>query len=541
MDYERIHKVQTGIISPSKLRMKLIGPHNRKKEGSNSNSSRTSPAKLDDSEFVRNSLLASNGGDFDEEVAAPSLDVASEKAGREVVLDNNQGGDQASCQLKEAMPRESADVGRSKMQFLKVDSGNSNAIHPMRVFEDENLDYDSNASSSSFEFHKGERSVHNSIARSFSRPMPSKWNDAEKWIMNKQNAQANHPKKIALYNQTNRLPQTNMVRVVPEHVTYDHKPSMARAADTKRVDFCQPVSQGAFEKFSFIPPGTHQAYGGNALVDTYTQSKDTKDVGQQDLSCTKISTEDTSVVPAIRSVSMRDMGTEMTPVASQEPSRTATPVGATTPLRSPASSIPSTPRRGAPASTPVDNTTDDESQCPVENIRRVLTDQEMKEKTRREIVALGVQLGKMNIAAWASKEEQENKNDNPSAETVDMEELERIEYENRAAAWEEAEKSKHTARFKREEIKIQAWESRQKAKLEAEMQRIEAEVEQMRAQAQAKMVKKIAMARQKSEEKRAAADARKNRDAERTAAQAEYIRQTGRMPSSHFTCCGWLS
>lgn len=144
---------------------------------------------------------------------------------------------------------------------------------------------------------------------------------------------------------------------------------------------------------------------------------------------------------------MRDMGTEMTPVASQEPSRTATPVGATTPLRSPASSIPSTPRRGAPASTPVDNTTDDESQCPVENIRRVLTDQEMKEKTRREIVALGVQLGKMNIAAWASKEEQENKNDNPSAETVDMEELERIEYENRAAAWEEAEKSKHTARF----------------------------------------------------------------------------------------------
>lgn len=62
----------------------------------------------------------------------------------------------------------------------------------------------------------------------------------------------------------------------------------------------------------------------------------------------------------------------------------------------------------------------------------------------------------------------------------------------------------------------------------------------MRAQAQAKMVKKIAMARQRSEDKRAAAEARKNRDAEKTAAQAEYIRQTGRMPSTHFTCCGWL-
>ena len=63
----------------------------------------------------------------------------------------------------------------------------------------------------------------------------------------------------------------------------------------------------------------------------------------------------------------------------------------------------------------------------------------------------------------------------------------------------------------------------------------------MRAQAQAKMVKKIAMTRQRSEEKRAAAEARKNRDAERTVAQVEYIRQTGKMPSaSQYICCGWL-
>jgi len=62
----------------------------------------------------------------------------------------------------------------------------------------------------------------------------------------------------------------------------------------------------------------------------------------------------------------------------------------------------------------------------------------------------------------------------------------------------------------------------------------------MRAQTHAKMVKKIAMARQRSEEKRAAAEARKNREAERTVAQTEYIRQTGRLPSSNYICCGWL-
>lgn len=48
--------------------MKLIGPHSqKKKEGSNSNSSRTSPSNLvEDAEFVKN-LLAPKNCDFDDE------------------------------------------------------------------------------------------------------------------------------------------------------------------------------------------------------------------------------------------------------------------------------------------------------------------------------------------------------------------------------------------------------------------------------------------------------------------------------------------
>ncbi|XVF27272.1 hypothetical protein REPUB_Repub14bG0092500 [Reevesia pubescens] len=538
MEYERIDKVQSG-ISPSKLRMKLMGPHHqRKKDGSNSNSSRTSPSRIEDAEFVNN-LLASKNGDFDEEV--PSLDIVPVKVSNDVVLDSSLN-DQISSQPKELLPRDTIEVGRAKLH--QFSNGSSSTIHPMRTLEDENLDYDSNASSSSFEFHKGERAGPNSMSRSYSRPMSSKWNDAEKWIMNRQNMQATYAKKNSFHNQANRIPVTNMVKVAPESANYDQRSAVNRIADTKRVDFCQPAMQMPFEKFSFIPSGSHpisaQAYRGNISSNQYPQSKDLREVAQRDLTCTKSSAEDnTTVLPAIRSVSMRDMGTEMTPVTSQEPSRTATPIGATTPLRSPTSSIPSTPRRGAPTSTPLDHTTDDESQHPLDNGKKELSEQEMKLKTRREIVALGVQLGKMNIAAWASKEEKEN--NASSVEASNIEELERIEYEKRAAAWEEAEKSKHAARYKREEIKIQAWESQQRAKLEAEMRRIEAKAEQMRAHAQSKMVKKIAMARQRSEEKRAAAESRKNRDAERTTAQAEYIRQTGRMPSSHYMCCGWLS
>lgn len=538
MDYERIHKVQSGIISPSKLRMKLVGPHHhRKKDGSNSNSSRTSPSKLHDNEFVKNSLLASDFGDFGEEVAALGLEVASVNFPSEAVLD--------LCQADlpmETVPKEIGDAGRVKMQpFSKCEKGNSSAVHPVRTVEDENLDYDSNASSSSFEFHN-ERSVNNQFSKRFSRPMSSKWNDAEKWIMKRQNVQPNYVKKNNnLHNQANRNPVTSVDRVAPALSNYDPRSSNSRVADTKLIDFCLPSYQQAFEKFSFIPPGSltisGQENGVDTLVDRCAQSTDLKEVDQRELSCTKISTQDSAVVPVVRSVCMRDMGTEMTPVTSLEPSRTATPVDATTPLRSPTSSIPSTPQRRAPAPTTTDHCSNDDTQHATGNGKIELTEQELKLKTRREIEALGVQLGKMNIAAWASKNDQQKHAS--SLETTEMEN-EQIEFVKRAAAWEEAEQSKHTARYKREEIKIQAWESQRKVKLEAEMRRIEARVEQMRAQAHAKMVKKIAMTRQRSEEKWAAAEARKNQDAERTAAQAENIRQTGRMPSSNYICCGWF-
>ncbi|KAF5736354.1 hypothetical protein HS088_TW14G00496 [Tripterygium wilfordii] len=473
MDYGRIHKPQTGIISPSKLRMMLMGPnHHRKKDGSNSNSSRTSPTKLEDAEFVKNSLLASNSGDFDEEVAATSLEVSSVQVSGEAASETAPA-DPISCQPKETLPRENVNAGHVKMQqYSKGDTASSSAVHPLRILEDESLDYDSNASSSSFEFDKGERSSHNQFSRKFSRPVPSKWNDAEKWIINRHIVQPNYPKRNALYNQTNRLPVSNMVRVAPEGAYCDHKSANSRVADTKRVDFCQPVTQMPLEKFSFVPPGSHpisgQASGGSACGDLGPLNKDLKEVGHMELPCTKSSAEDATAVPPIRAVCMRDMGTEMTPLPSQEPSRTATPVEATTPFRSPTSSIPSTPRRGAPAPTP---TTDEETQHPIEPSKKELSEQELKIKTRREIVALGVQLGKTNIANWASKNELEK--NASSVDAAHMEELGRVEFEKRAAAWEEAEKSRHLARYKREEIKIQAWESQQNAKLEAEMRRIE--------------------------------------------------------------------
>uniref|UniRef100_M4D2S4 Remorin C-terminal domain-containing protein n=1 Tax=Brassica campestris TaxID=3711 RepID=M4D2S4_BRACM len=500
MEYERIEKVkQKSILSPTKLRMKLMGSHNNKKrEGSNNNSSRTSPVRLqvsDGTELSKNSLLASNSDSYDDDnVAASTTDIRVAKL---PVLDLSDT--QASRHGSEGLTRE---TNQPKPQQLKK-TDLSMALRPQ---EDESLDYDSNASSSSFEFHGGvcgERSNQNHVSREYpSRQMPSKWNDAEKLIMSRQNMvmrKNGHGKRVA-------------VRVITDNTGCEYNKSR--------------IQTDGFEKFPrYVPTVPHpiltQGYGGNLLIEQSTQSNDLLDTTKES------SRDETPAGPVIRSVCMRDMGTDMTPIPSQEPSRSVTPVGATTPLRSPTSSLPSTPRGGQ----------QEESQDPSANTKRELSEEEMKAKTRREIVTLGVRLGKMNIAAWASKEEEEsNKN------KVDAEETHRIEFDKRASAWEEAEKSKHNARYKREEIRIQAWESQEKAKLEAEMQRIEAKVEQMKAEAEARIVKKIAMAKQRSEEKRASAEARKARDAEKAVAEAKYIRETGRIPASGYKiCCGWFS
>ena len=192
------------------------------------------------------------------------------------------------------MPRENGDTGRVKMQhFQKADSGSSSTIHPVRTTEDDNLDYDSNASSSSFEFDKGERSVSNPATRSLLRPIPSKWNDAEKWIM-RQNIQSSYSKKNTVHSQANRLP-TSMVRVAPESGNYDHKLPTGKVAETKRVDYCQPTSHMGFEKFSFIPSEapsvSGQAHGRTPVLESFPQSKDLKEVKELDLSCSR-STDD---------------------------------------------------------------------------------------------------------------------------------------------------------------------------------------------------------------------------------------------------------
>ncbi|CAJ2677783.1 remorin 4.1 isoform X1 [Trifolium pratense] len=503
MDYERIQKPQGGGgFSPGKLRSMLLGVEKKRKQ---------------EEELDSNFTPRSQSSDMDES-----------------------GGSSSDCKYVDVVsvhPEYSTSTDRTCS--VEADSNDrlakANAVVASRnrILEDPSLDYDSGydnmiMSPSMFEFQKAERAPPRVPVGPFSKPAPSKWDDAQKWIASptsnrpktaQNQGQGGHaiPRKVGGLG--SRQPSMKVVVEVP-----DQKEIALDEPDTKQIDANQTKMEGDGQKFvnwDDDPYAIANAYG-------VSLSQHNSSIAAQSA---------TTFVPppsTARSVSMRDMGTEMTPIASQEPSRTGTPVGATTPMRSPNSSRPSTPTRAAPSSNLIDPRND--------NNKNELSEKELQMKTRREIMVLGTQLGKMNIAAWASKEE-EDKDASTSLKIKTSEQPVKSVVEARATAWEEAEKAKYMARFRREEMKIQAWENHQKAKTEAKMRKVEVEVERIRSKSHDKLMNKLAAARHKAEEKRAAAEANRNHQATKTEEQAEYIRRTGHVPSSYFSfsCCTWCS
>ncbi|KAH7439911.1 hypothetical protein KP509_04G081600 [Ceratopteris richardii] len=246
-----------------------------------------------------------------------------------------------------------------------------------------------------------------------------------------------------------------------------------------------------------------------------------------------------------RSVSMRDMGTEMTPITSQEPSRTGTPIQCTTPsMRSPVSSGSSTPKRGTTISSPVrfakvqyqnpvnDPSTPDKDGTLLEPSRDVHTTAGKKSVTD----TTRVHDGKSDADALEYKDLD---GDPPRLlkRSLDLEEVKRNVLETRAAAWEEAER----ARYEREEAKIQAWEKHEKAKAEAEMRRIEVKIEKIRAYAQEKLMNKLAATKRRAEEQRAIAEARQSQQARKAVVQSNQIREGKRLSLPFLRCTAFCS
>ncbi|KAL6505437.1 hypothetical protein OROHE_022816 [Orobanche hederae] len=294
--------------------------------------------------------------------------------------------------------------------------------------------------------HQHHHHHHNRTA--LGKPTPSKWDDAQKWLVNLSRGEKNHPKASP---RNSNADDRRLIAPVP------------------KKDYSSGEDDEEREK--------------NVLVSNSPRS-------------------------AVRQICLRDMGTEMTPIASQEPSRAATPVraaspmpsGSSTPIRGPNVKI----KTGQNAPNP-----SEEKECEASG--------DTKQLGRDGEGSIGVK-----TAGYKTDD-----GDDGSGKMNSM--------EIRAMAWEEAERANYTARFKREEVKIQAWENHQKRKAEMENRIVEVKAERMRSRAQEKFNSKLASARRIAEERRANAEAKLQQKAMRTSERADYIRRTGHLPSCTYS------
>nr|XP_043613132.1 uncharacterized protein LOC122585101 isoform X2 [Erigeron canadensis] len=228
------------------------------------------------------------------------------------------------------------------------------------------------------------------------KPTPSKWDDAQKWLVKlSRGGEKSHSNK--------------------------NEPRSSNADDRRLI---APVPKKEY-------PSSEDEEGGDGVMVHYG-GMETKRIDCED-SMWRSNENPGSLV--VRSICVRDMGTEMTPMASQEPSRTGTPIRATTPAtRSPIGSGSSTPARLF--------------------------------HNGGHSVDMG---GTTRFGRERVEPNGENVPENKASDQVsNIDPL-----ETRAMAWDEAERAKYMARYKREEVKIQAWENHEKRKAEMEMKRME--------------------------------------------------------------------
>nr|XP_048318103.1 uncharacterized protein LOC107428359 isoform X2 [Ziziphus jujuba var. spinosa] len=286
----------------------------------------------------------------------------------------------------------------------------------------------SGGSDLSFEFQKGNgggnRTSHHRTA--LGKPTPSKWDDAQKWLVGLSRGGGGGDK-----NQSK------------------NKPRNSNADDLRLI---APVPQKE-QDYSSEEDEVEETGNGCAASSIASQyDVETKKVDCNE-SVWRINKPMANSMSAVRSICVRDMGTEMTPIASQEPSRTATPIRATSPIpRSPICSGSSTPVR---------------CQHGMQNSEGYQTCQ-IQNEGRYEANVPGSR-GDGSTRRYAEESANFKKAENQNSDQAGK--LNPLE--TRAIAWDEAERAKYMARYKREEVKIQAWENHEKRKAEMEMRKME--------------------------------------------------------------------
>ncbi|KAI5082035.1 hypothetical protein GOP47_0001778 [Adiantum capillus-veneris] len=254
------------------------------------------------------------------------------------------------------------------------------------------------------------------------------------------------------------------------------------------------------------------------------------------------------------SLSRRDMGTQMTPPASSPiTSKCTSPLQNTSPARH------NTPTRTSPTSNWQDNygnpsgDSENEMNSRCDNVSALVleSDHWAKLELRDPPPAAGAQayekisdlcnewspaygLAEEEIVDSKEGSEGHSAQDEVYAGGIILKRAGALEA--RAAAWEEAERAKFNAKFKREEARIKSWESLQKAKAEADLKKLEVKLERLRSKATEKVMSRMAGAQKRADEMRATAEAQQTEQMKKLRERACSLRRNALFPGSFAVC-----
>ncbi|KAM0876769.1 hypothetical protein ACQ4PT_035953 [Festuca glaucescens] len=314
------------------------------------------------------------------------------------------------------------------------------------------------------------------------RSVPSKWEDAEKWLRQPSDQRGHHHAKTASKQHHNggglvqrsagveeeKAPATARRTSLDANALALYTPPAEVLLKDKFTDNVEPSKESFVFRSSYCEPAKNAA----AVV-----------AGGDDLH-------------------RRDIGTEMTPLGSSTTSRCHTPIKSTSPLRhnTPTGrSGPLVPYNGG-SGMDISELTD----CHFAKLD------------------LGAQFDAMLIN-WSSKEEEEEEV-SKSLRHFEASAGGGGTCDKRAAVtdcrWDDDERTKSCIRYQREEAKIQAWINLESAKAEAQSRKLEVKIQKMRSNLEEKLMKRMTSVHRRGEEWRAAA-------------QSQHLQQLRRATTEH--------
>ncbi|KAI3759809.1 hypothetical protein L6452_07882 [Arctium lappa] len=201
----------------------------------------------------------------------------------------------------------------------------------------------------------------------------------------------------------------------------------------------------------------------------------------------------------VHEVKHKETGTNMTPVGSSSTSRWPTPVNCSSP-----------PRHNTPAN----------MSGPLA-LLNPSSSFDIAELQECHLAKLQLETPFDSVACnWSSREEEEEDVSKSLRHFEMNNECTKSIQEPRACAWDEEGKNKSHLRYQREEAKIQAWVNLQNAKAEAQSRKLEVKIQKMRSKFEEKMMKRMSIVHRKAEELRAAAQREHNVQIQKTNVRA---------------------